>query len=171
MKKILIGVALGFILIFAGAYFFLISGAMPVATKGPPLPLEKWVTSQALHAAMRGETETQSPYPEDSETFLAGSKIYKQNCAVCHGTPAAKETAIAKGLFPKPPQFFKDDEGVTDDPSGEIFWFVKNGVRLTGMPGFTDSLSEKELWQVSLFLKNTDKLSQNVKDSLNGSSK
>lgn len=165
MKKIIAGAVGGILVMLALAYLFLISGGMPVATKGPPLPLEKWITHQALSAAMRGETNIESPLPANEENFLGGSKIYKQNCAVCHGVPSGKATAIANGLFPKPPQFF-DGEDVTDDNPGKIFWFIKNGVRLTGMPGFVDTLSEKELWQVSLFLQNSDKLPANVVKSL-----
>jgi mono/diheme cytochrome c family protein len=47
--------------------------------------------------------------------------------------------------------------GVSDDPSGETFWKVANGIRLTGMPAFKDILSETQIWQVSLLLANADK--------------
>jgi mono/diheme cytochrome c family protein len=50
------------------------------------------------------------------------------------------------------------NKGVTDDPVGETYWKVKNGIRLTGMPGFSDSLSDAALWQVSLLLLQADKL-------------
>jgi mono/diheme cytochrome c family protein len=47
--------------------------------------------------------------------------------------------------------------GVTDDPPGETYWKVANGIRLTGMPAFKDALTETEMWQVSLLLANADK--------------
>lgn len=166
MKKLFLGMVLGIFFLLMGAYFFVISGLLPMATKGPPLPLEKWVTRLALKAAMRGEIDTQSPFAANSENLLSGAKIYKQNCAGCHGIRDQKTTSIAQGLFPKPPQFFEKEKGVTEDPPGEIYWFVKNGVRLTGMPGFVDLLTDKELWQVSLFLKNADQLPGNVKSEL-----
>jgi thiosulfate dehydrogenase len=74
-------------------------------------------------------------------------------------------TAIAKGEFPKPPALFKG-KGVTDDPAGETYWKVANGIRLTGMPGFTGSLTSDEMWQVSLLLASADKLSPAVKTTL-----
>jgi hypothetical protein len=67
-------------------------------------------------------------------------------------------------MFPYPPQLFK--HGVTDDPPGETYWKVANGIRLTGMPGFKGTRSETELWQVSLLLADADKLPQSVKDAL-----
>lgn len=166
MKKFSLGFVIGILVLVVGSYFFLISGALPVSTKGPPLPLERWVADQALQAAMKGNTDIESPYLGDPESLLAGAKIYKQNCAVCHGVPSSSATNIAKGMFPKPPQFFNDNESVTDDEIGKIYWYAKNGIRLTGMPGFIDTLSERELWQVSLFLKYMDKLSIEIKNSL-----
>lgn len=63
---------------------------------------------------------------------------------------------IAKGLYPKPPQLATD--GVEDDPEGVSFWRIKHGIRLTGMPSFGYSLSDREIWTLALFLKNMDKL-------------
>jgi mono/diheme cytochrome c family protein len=47
--------------------------------------------------------------------------------------------------------------GVTDDPPGETYWKVANGIRLTGMPSFEKVLTDTEMWQVSLLLANADK--------------
>ena len=41
---------------------------------------------------------------------------------------------------------------------GVTYWKVANGIRLTGMPGFSGSLSNEQMWQVSLLLSNADKL-------------
>ena len=69
------------------------------------------------------------------------------------------------GMYPYPPELFRG-KGVTDDPAGETYWKAKNGIRLTGMPGFKETLSDTQLWQVSLVLANADKLPQSVRDSL-----
>jgi hypothetical protein len=55
---------------------------------------------------------------------------------------------------------------VTDDPAGETYWKVANGIRLTGMPEFKHSLNDTQMWQVSLLLANADKISDAVKDKL-----
>jgi thiosulfate dehydrogenase len=75
--------------------------------------------------------------------------------------PGQTKTPTAKGMFPEPPQLF-NGHGVTDDPAGESYWKVANGIRLTGMPAYTGSLSENEMWQISLLLANADKLPQSV---------
>jgi hypothetical protein len=71
--------------------------------------------------------------------------------------PGQDRTAIAKREFPTPPELFKG-EGVTDVPVGVTYWKVANGIRLTGMPRFSGSLSSEQMWQVSLLLSNADKL-------------
>jgi len=55
---------------------------------------------------------------------------------------------------------------VTDDPVGESFWKVKNGIRLSGMPGFKDFLSETEMWQVSALLAKAERLPAEVSTKL-----
>ena len=55
---------------------------------------------------------------------------------------------------------------VTDDPPGESYWKVRNGIRLSGMPSFQASLSEEQMWQVSILLANADKVSDAVKQEL-----
>ena len=68
-------------------------------------------------------------------------------------------------MFPKPPRLFRG-KGVTDDEPGETYWKVANGIRLTGMPAFKGSLSETEMWQVTVLVANADRISDAVKDQL-----
>jgi mono/diheme cytochrome c family protein len=68
-------------------------------------------------------------------------------------------------MFPKPPELFQGT-GVTDDPAWETYWKAKNGIRLTGMPAFRDTLNDTQIWQVSVLLANADKISPAVKAAL-----
>ena len=65
--------------------------------------------------------------------------------------PGGTPSAVSKGMYPPPPQFF-DQKVMGNDPVGQNYWIVANGIRLTGMPGYRQSLSDQELWQVSQFL-------------------
>jgi mono/diheme cytochrome c family protein len=47
---------------------------------------------------------------------------------------------------------------VEDDDDGEIYWKLYHGIRMTGMPAFRSALTENELWQIALFLKNMNSL-------------
>jgi len=163
--KFVLGVVVGLALVVAGGYLYFASGSAPVATSSPPMPFEKMMAHKALNAVIEREMPKSVPIKVDEAAYAAGAQVYRQNCAVCHGLPSQPETEIAHGMFPYPPQLFKG-HGVTDDPAGETYWKATNGIRLTGMPGFKGTLSETELWQVSVMLADADKLPQSVKDTL-----
>jgi thiosulfate dehydrogenase len=165
MKKLILGLIIGFVFLPVMALLYVWLGFAPVATSAPPLPLERTITGMALHARIAKEAPKESPVPPSEANLLAGAMIYHQNCAVCHGIAGEPETAIAKGMFPPPPQLFRG-KGVTDDPVGETFWKVSNGIRLTGMPGFGGSLTAEQAWKVSQLLATADKLPPSVKDAL-----
>ncbi|HEV3511887.1 MAG TPA: c-type cytochrome [Candidatus Sulfotelmatobacter sp.] len=165
MAKFVLGLILGLILLPAIVYFYFSTGLAPVATSAPPMPFEKMFANMALHARMDKEMPKTAPIPADEANLAAGAQVYKDHCAVCHGLPGAPQTAIAKGMFPKPPKLM-EGKGVTDDPPGESYWKVAGGIRMTGMPGFSPSLSTTQMWQVSLVVANADKLPQPVKDIL-----
>jgi thiosulfate dehydrogenase len=157
------GLIVGILLLPVCAFLYVWFGYAPVATAAPPLPLERTITRIALNARIKKEAPKDSPVPANEANLLAGAKVYREYCAVCHGTAGEAKTATANGMFPAPPQLFKG-KGVTDDPVGETFWKASNGIRLTGMPAYRGSLSGDQLWQVSQLLANADKLPAAVKD-------
>jgi thiosulfate dehydrogenase len=165
MGRFLLGFLTAFLVLLIAGAAYLHLGLAPVATSAPPLPFERMVTSIALHSRIDKEAPTSSPIQPNEGVYAAGAKTYRTHCAVCHGLPGQEPTAIARGEFPTPPALFKG-KGVTDDPAGETYWKVANGIRLTGMPGFNTSLSTDQMWQVSLLLANADKLPPSVKNAL-----
>ncbi len=167
MGKFLIGLILGLIAIPAGVYFYFSSGTAPVATAAAPMPFEKTFARMALHARMEKEVPKSVPIPADEAAYVAGAQVYKEHCAVCHGLAGQPQTAIARGMFPKPPKLM-EGTGVTDDPPAESYWKVAGGIRMTGMPGFDKTLATTQMWQVSLLLANADKLPKAAQDVLAG---
>ena len=55
------------------------------------------------------------------------------------------------------PKYPDGTVGVSDDPPGETYWKVKNGIRLSGMPAYGKALTDQQLWQVSLLLSVANK--------------
>ena len=165
LKGIVVGIVLGVLLVFCGGYFYFAGGHAPVATKSPEMPFEKKFARLALHAYLDKLPHPNSPVPADETNLLEGAKVYKEQCAVCHGLPGEPKSAIAQGMFPPPPQLFHG-VGVTDDEAWETYWKVSGGIRMTGMPGFSERLGETKVWQVSVLLKNADKISAAVKAEL-----
>jgi thiosulfate dehydrogenase len=163
--KFILGLILGMIIVPLAVVAYFVSGNAPVATSAQPMPFEKMLANKALAARVDKEAPKTVPMAADESTYMAGAQVYKDNCAVCHSMASGEPTAIAKGEFPKPPKLLQG-KGVTDDEPGETYWKVANGIRLTGMPGFKETLSDKQMWQVSLLLANADKVPESVKQTL-----
>ena len=165
MGKFIAGILVGFVLIAIGAFGYFSLGFAPAATAAAPMPFEKRMAKMALAARIKKEMPNGATIPASEANLLAGAEMYKRDCAVCHGLPGeTQQSNIAAGMFPKPPQLWK--HGVTDDPVGETYWKVANGIRLTGMPAFKASTSDEAVWQVSLLLANADKLPPSVTAAL-----
>jgi thiosulfate dehydrogenase len=165
LKTFAIGLIVGLIAVPLCVYIYFITGSAPVATSAPAMMFEKTLAHGALSARIAKEMPKSVPVPADEPNYLAGAEVYRENCGVCHGRPGETPTAIARGMYPKPPKLL-EGKGVTDDEPGETYWKVANGIRLTGMPGFSDSLSQTQMWQVSLLLAHADKLPDSVKTAL-----
>jgi len=168
VKRFVLGMIVGVLLLCGGVFVYFATGMAPVATSAPAMPFEKRMAKMALDARLHKEMPKNVPVPANEVTYMAGAMVYNDNCAVCHGMPGQKDLPpFAKGMFPKPPQLFKGT-GVTDDPAGETYWKVANGIRLTGMPAFKGTLSDTEMWQVAVLLANADKASDAAKAMITG---
>lgn len=166
MGKFVLGLIIGLALVPLGAYIYFSTGMAPVATSAQAMPFEKMMANKALHARLEKEMpKNPPPVQADAATYTEGAQIYADHCAVCHGLPGHPKPPVAKGEYPIPPQLFMG-HGVTDDPAGETYWKVANGIRLTGMPAFSGSLSDTQMWQVSVMLANADKMPDAVKQTL-----
>ena len=165
MKTFILGLVVGVLVVLLTVYVYFATGMAPVATSASAMPFEKMLAKKALSARLEKEMPKSVPVAVSESNYLAGAQVYKQNCAFCHGVPLDAQTAASKGMFPKPPQLFQG-KGVTDDEPGETYWKVANGIRLTGMPGYSQSLSETQMWQVSLLVAQADKLPKSVTDAL-----
>jgi mono/diheme cytochrome c family protein len=165
LKGLVTGILLGVLLVAGCIYFYFSSGKAPVATSAPPIPFERTLARIGLHAYLEKLPHPEPQVPADEPNLIAGAKIYKEQCAVCHGLPGEPKSAVAQGMFPKPPELFHG-VGVTDDDAWESYWKVENGIRMSGMPGLKGQLSEKQIWQVTVLVKNADKIGESVRKEL-----
>jgi len=166
VKGLLFGVGLTLGVGLVMTYASIQSGFIPANADAPPSAIETWMASTSLRATLQREAPSQAnPVEENEVNLLQGVRLFATNCAVCHGSAQGQAAAspIAKGLYQKPPQLATD--GVEDDPEGETFWKVKHGIRLTGMPSFAATLSDREIWTLALFLKHMDKLPSGVQQA------
>jgi mono/diheme cytochrome c family protein len=164
-RALIVGILIGIVLVIVAVYLYFSTGSAPVAVTAPLMPFERTFAHMALNAYLKKLPHPEPQVPENEASYMAGAEVYKQNCAVCHGLPDQPKTNIAEGMSPAPPQLFKG-KGVTDDEAWESYWKVESGIRMTGMPGFKGKLTEPQIWQVSVLVKNADKISPSVKAAL-----
>jgi mono/diheme cytochrome c family protein len=135
----------------AGGLAFIYAGAYDVAATKPHLGITRW----ALDTTMDKSVRRRAAAIPVSETYnapdpAAGYQRYAEMCLMCHGAPGVEPAEFARGLYPNAPDL---SEAAGDWTPSELFWIVKNGVKMTGMPAFGPTHDEKTLWNVTAFAK------------------
>jgi thiosulfate dehydrogenase len=165
MRGFVVGLLLGIVLVAGGIYYYFASGGAPAAVSDPPMMMERKMANKSLNAHIDKANIPAPPIQASEDNLVAAAKLYKDQCAGCHGLPDQPAPAIAGNMFPDATLMFKG-KGVTDDPPQESFWKIKNGIRLTGMPTFKGTLDDTQMWQLALFVANADKLPASAKRML-----
>jgi mono/diheme cytochrome c family protein len=88
-----------------------------------------------------------------------GARAFAElGCVNCHGAPGVGWAKFSEGLRPDPPDL---KEVVGDRSTSELFWVIKNGINMTGMPSFSlAGASDEEIWSVVAFLKSLPTVSE-----------
>jgi mono/diheme cytochrome c family protein len=156
--KLFLGFVLGVIAVVGAAYAWLHYGKPPESFRQAALPLEKKLGQVASHRPLEHEKKV-PPFGISEDVFEGGAKVYHKRCVSCHGAPG-RDAPSARRQDPAPSQLWKHSRdgvtGVSDQDPGEIYSKIANGIRSSGMPPFKGTLSDTEIWQVSLLLKNAN---------------
>ena len=92
----------------------------------------------------------QNPLPDDNATIDAGRTTFQANCAICHGPRGLGDGPAAFTLSPRPVNL---QVHVPQHATGEIFYWISEGVAGTGMPAWKDKLSDEQRWQIVRYLQ------------------
>ncbi len=160
MRRILAVIgALAIVVGLAAAVFFL-GGFYSVAGTQEDLSPVKWALVQVRTASIKHHATDRPPGSlDDPATVKAGAKAFSElGCVTCHGAPGVTWAKFSEGLHPDPP----DLKDVVDTLSpSELFWVVKNGINMTGMPSFQMAgAKDEQLWAVVAFLKKLPTVSE-----------
>lgn len=145
----------GLILAAGGFYAYIISGGLIARQK--PLAIEAIVTRWLLQLSLPKSAKTQkNPLLADvhAEDITAGADLYKRQCDVCHGYDGGGNTLTGGGLYP-PPLDLRTPR-VQNTPDGVLFYFIRNGIRNTAMPGW--QMPDHDIWRLVLFIRNLPKV-------------
>jgi mono/diheme cytochrome c family protein len=143
---IAIVVAIGLGVFFFGGFFDI------AAANDDPAPVA-WVLKTVRIAAIRHHSGDTPPVKlDDKAVITAGARAYAAaGCANCHGGPGVNWAKFSEGLNPGPPDLA--DAGKEIEPP-QLFYAIKNGIRMTGMPSFAKAgVSDRDIWQITAFVK------------------
>jgi len=99
-------------------------------------------------AARRSSTKEPSLTQGDLDN---AQNVFGSECATCHGNDGRTPTDLGRGLYPRAPDLGSDEVQHWSDP--EMFWIIRNGIRLTGMPAFGKQLTDQETWSLVRYLR------------------
>ena len=142
-----VGLVLG---VFA-AFLVIYSGIFNVAaTVEDSRPL-RWVLVTTREASVRRHAGgIEAPPLGGPQQVENGSRFFRNQCAMCHTPPGTEPTMMAEGLNPYAPPL----TGLVGDMSdAELFWVTKNGIGFTGMPAWTASHDDRDIWNVVAFMR------------------
>jgi mono/diheme cytochrome c family protein len=91
-----------------------------------------------------------NPLPETDEVVSQGQEVFLGSCAQCHAPDGRGGTDIGRNMYP--PAADLSSSHVQHWSDGELFWIIRNGVRLTGMPSWQSSISENDTWKLARFI-------------------
>ena len=150
MRKFIFGVVVGVLGVAVGAYVYIHYGYLNMQADLPVVSMEQFYLRGAMDRyAERYAPRVASPVQPSDENLIAGIRLYKANCVVCHGGSDKPISLVGNGLYPRAPQFLRH---VPDLPQNQNFWIIKHGVARTGMPAWDKVMSDTEIWQVTAFL-------------------
>ena len=151
--------ALAIVVVVATAVYFF-GGFYNVAATEPDLGIVAWALEYVRDASINRHAVDQPPISmDDRGAIQSGARAFAtRGCTTCHGGPGVMWAKFSEGLRPDPPDL---KDAAKDLTPAQIFWVVRNGINMTGMPGFNlIDATDQEIWTITAFVKNLPNVSE-----------
>ncbi len=107
-------------------------------------------------SVIAGARGVDDPPPFTVDKIRNGFEHYDEMCTACHGGPGIERNEIGKGLNPQAPNL---SDAVKDWTPRQLFWIIKHGVKMTGMPSFGVTHNDDEVWSIVAFVEKLPEMS------------
>jgi mono/diheme cytochrome c family protein len=155
--KLLFGMVTGILALLLVIAALLATGSFDTGAVNPPSRLEQKVARWALDRAVaRRAPDRPNPLAASPAAAREGLQIYRAQCLFCHGAPGIDPSRAGQGLNPGAPDL--SVPRVQRRTDGQLFYLTGSGIRLTGMPAFSPTHSEEELWKLVAALRRLPEL-------------
>lgn len=137
-------------------YSYVKSGIYNVGASKPHTDFTEWVTHETMIHSVRSHAKgIEAPVRATADQIISGFCLYDSRCVGCHGAAAVPRQRWVSGLEPQPPYLL--DAADRWKPR-ELFWIVKNGIKMTAMPSWRESMSDPQIWDIVAYLEATRKM-------------
>jgi len=115
--------------------------------------VETVFATQAKHLLIGWKSRKGIPPPPGNlqASIEEGDKVYATDCTMCHGSDGHTPTDNGRWMYPRASDLTSRD--VQDYSDRELFWIVKNGIRLSGMPAFGKVESDDHIWNLVHYVR------------------
>jgi len=148
IRTILLTVLAGAVLIGGGLLWFIYHG---VSAQEDPSAMETALANWVRNASVSVSSGTEkNPIPQTPENLKEGREDFENMCAGCHANNGSGTRTMAAHMYPRSPDLrAKSTQDLTD---AEIFYIIRNGIRLSGMPAWPRQTTEDN-WKLVLFIR------------------
>jgi mono/diheme cytochrome c family protein len=113
---------------------------------------ETYLATQAKRFLVARDSREVPPAPAaTASSVAAGEKLYGVECATCHGLNGRTPTDNGRWMYPRAADLTSEQTQQYSDR--ELFWILKNGIRLSGMPAFGQVETDEHLWQLVHYVR------------------
>lgn len=139
------------LLLIGGSICFAYTGLYDVSASSPHSGPVHWFLSTISDASIeRHASKIEPPDLSDESLVRAGASDFDAMCVGCHGAPGQDPDPVGQGLNPPPPDLA---ESANDMDASELFWVIKHGIKMTGMPAWGATHGDDALWCIVAFLE------------------
>jgi mono/diheme cytochrome c family protein len=151
MRTILATILIVVIVQVLGTAAAIYSGVFNVAATDTHWPLTQSIIDVARVRSIKARAAGIGPPAnlDDHKRVVAGTSHFAEHCASCHSAPGVQSGELANGMYPQPPVL---TDSAKEWSAGELFWIIKNGIKMSGMPAWPGR-SDDDLWNIVAFLQ------------------
>jgi mono/diheme cytochrome c family protein len=150
MKRLLWIAPLLFALVLVGG---VMASQFNLSALPEPGKTETVIATKAKHYLVRRASGVGIPpaLTDMQASITEGDKLFGTECSECHGDNGRRPTDAGRWMYPRAADLGSVE--VQNYSDRELFWIVKNGVRLSGMPAFGRVESDEHIWNLVHFVR------------------
>lgn len=126
-------------------------GAYDISATDQHLAPTYWLLETGMRRSVLQRAKRIDVPPLDDAAMIAeGAGHFRALCVSCHGGPGVAPEPFALGMLPVPSNLAHTAR--TWRPA-ELFWTIREGIKMTGMPAWRFRLDEPQIWSIVAFVR------------------